>query len=149
MNRYHGLALMSFIGAVVCLALSIAEGEGAVHIFLVFPVISINGVYSGAGALLLFAAVFLFFFGFTEGFEMIGPDDYDEWDRRRRAVPSSSGGPNAKPPARVKSDVQSSGVILIGPLPIVWGGSSRQAILMMVLALIVMAVAFLMLYYGT
>jgi len=49
--------------------------------------------------------------------------------------------------ARGSGEVESGGVIVIGPIPIIFGSSGRAAVLAAVLGLIIMVLVFVMMLY--
>lgn len=94
------------------------RGELELYLILIFPVLKAEGAY-GAGCLLLaFVAAIVA----LSSFWTLAPREGQKTETR-----TSSGG-----------------VVLIGPLPIVWGSDRRTALLAVVIALIVVIMVLLL-----
>jgi len=122
MNRYRILSLICFILGVALFAIGFYSGEIQGGIFVVFPFIVGSGVYALVGFILIFLAILLFTFGFVSNIKT--DETYDP----------------SKPTK--KSSVKGGGVVLIGPIPIVFGSNWKIAIVLMILAIILALVAF-------
>ena len=143
MNKFHAGAVFTLVLAVVFIGLSIANDEGAVHIFLVFPVITVNSLYSGLGALCIFLTFIFFFAGFLSGYELAGWDELagqTAGDTKQR-TPSQQGA--REPGASKKVNIQGGGMVLIGPIPIIFGSNQKLTLIVAGIALVIMIVAFL------
>ncbi len=130
-----GLALL--LGAAL-------SGDVEVTIFVVFPVISIQGGMGVAGVLLLFAGIVLLFFTLPmtllsrlPGYEVSDGEAPDQ-----REVPDQPVNRNPVQPARTRTGRKSGAVIFIGPLPIVISGNPRINRIGGILFLIILAVLF-------
>lgn len=97
-----------FAAAVVLLVASVATGEGEIGLFLIFPFIVAWGPMAVAGSVLLFLAIISFFVGFLRSGEVV-PRDADGHD-----------------PA-AKTEKKFGGVVMIGPIPIVFGSDRKTA----------------------
>jgi len=142
MNKYHFLALISLILAFIFFGLSIAAGEDSVYVFIVIPVFQINSILSGLGALFLFLTFIFYFLGFTYGFELVGWDEFQD----ELKGGTQSGERQSKSNAgrsRKTAGIRGSGVVLIGPVPIIFGSDQKLTLITVVLALVIMVVAFL------
>ena len=87
------------------------------------------------------AAIFLAFFGFAKGtFE---DEDVEEPQGQRTSFPSQSQqGPRPQP----RKSIKGGGVVLIGPIPVVFGSDAKTAMILMVLAIILIVVVAVLFY---
>jgi uncharacterized protein (TIGR00304 family) len=117
MNKYHILSFVCFILGFAFFAIGFLTGEAEGGIIIVFPFIAGSGLYPLIGFIFIFVAILLFMFGFTTHFVRSDEtqDDYQ---------PSK------------KTSVKGGGVVLIGPIPIVFGSNWKIAILLMLLVII-------------
>ena len=122
MNKYRILSLICFIFGIALFAIGFYSGEIQGGVFVVFPFIVGSGIYALAGFVLIFLAILLFVFGFAGN---IKPDEtYDHGEPIK------------------KSSVKGGGVVLIGPIPIVFGSNWKIAIVLMIIAIILILVSF-------
>jgi len=122
MRRLTVLALIALIAGLALLAYSAATGEGQVVLFLIFPVFTGSGLASFAGMLLIMLGLFLGFLS-VAGF----------------ALPATGAAPppGAAAPAMPASPAKKfGGVVLLGPVPIVFGSDRRVTTAMLVLAIV-------------
>ena len=122
--RLFGLALL--IAGVALIAASVATGQGQVYLLLFIPVYVGTSALGMLGILVVFLGVFLASLG-------------SAW----RGLPaptvpaSESVSPDSvAPPATTVPLARYGGVIMLGPIPIVFGSDARIAKWMMVLGLI-------------
>ncbi len=139
MNRYHLLAIILLICGIISLGYSVASGEGSAGVVVFIPVFFGSGVFSFIGVLCIMAAIFLAFFGFAKGtFQDEGIDE----PQGHRASPSS---PSSQSPRPQKS-IKGGGVVLIGPIPVVFGSDAKTAMILMVLAIILIVIVIILFY---
>lgn len=119
MNKYHIFSVFFFIIAVLLLALGVFFGDVQTGIFVVFPFISGSGIYAFLGMIFLFVSILFFIFGFGVKY------DKDEMINRE------------------KTSVKGGGVILVGPIPIVFGSNWKIAFVLMFVAIVLIIVTFL------
>lgn len=125
MNRYHFLSLICFIAAVICFALGVSSGDVETGVVLVFPFLAGSGFVAFLGFILLFVAILLFMYGFA------GNTEYQDMNGT---------------PIKKKTSVKGGGVVLIGPIPIVFGSNWKIAVILMIIAIItIVLVSFFML----
>jgi uncharacterized protein (TIGR00304 family) len=155
MNKYHGLAVLLLIVAIVILGYSVSIGEAQVGFFLIFPFFSGQGIYSFLGIILFVIAILVGFYGFIQGGEWVlaGEDDYEELfgtKKRSRPVqkPHSRPGQTQTPEPRPRPKVRGGGVVLIGPIPIIFGSDKKSAIILSILAIIIMVIAMIAIFGG-
>jgi len=122
------LGLVLLVAGVALIAASVATGQGHVFLLLVIP------VYTGTGVLgfLGIFAVFLGFFLTTLGSAWRGIP-------APAAPPPGSVPPADAPPSAVPSPAKYGGVVMLGPIPIVFGSDMQVAKWMMILGLILAA----------
>jgi uncharacterized protein (TIGR00304 family) len=122
MNRYHLLSILFFVLGIVFFALGVLNGEIEIGIALIFPFLIGSGLYAFLGFVLVFIAIMLFMFGFANisgvGSNDLNVEGDDEYQPQK------------------KTSVKGGGVILIGPIPIVFGSNWKIAVIMMILAII-------------
>ena len=129
MNRYHLLSLICFVSGFILLLIGVIYGEIEVGFILIFPFLAGSGLFAFLGFLLFFIAMILFMFGFvnlsteTPGFvkQDFYPDDIEP----------------------KKAQVKGGGIILIGPIPIVFGSNWKIAVFLMILAVVLMVIIYL------
>ena len=125
MNKYHFLSFVCFIIGIAFFVLGFLQGDIQTGIFVVFPFIAGTGVYAFAGFIFIFIAVLLFIFGFSTRIE---PNDL-KIDQE-----------NSQPTKN--TFVKGGGVVLIGPIPIIFGSNWKIAVFLMILAIVLILVAF-------
>lgn len=125
MNRYRFLSLTCFIIGIICFILGFLQGEIQTGFFVIFPFLIGSGVYSFAGIIFIFLAILLFMLGFTKNIESEGTEKDEEGTQQIK-----------------KTSVKGGGVVLIGPLPIVFGSNWKIAFFLMVLAIILIIITF-------
>ena len=126
MRRWFLIALLLFASAIILMIVSVASGEGQVGLFLIFPFMVAWGPMAVVGSVLLFLAVISFFIGFLRSGDVVLQD---------------AGG--ADPAA--KTGRKFGGVVMIGPIPIVFG-SDRKIANWMLLAGVVLFILMAIIY---
>ena len=155
MNKYHGLAVLLLIVAIVILGYSTSIGESEVMWILIIPVFIGHGIYSFIGILLIIFAIFVGIYGFIQGGDwvMADEDDYEDLfgtkkrprsDQRSRQRPGQTQTPEPRPRPKVRG----GGVVLIGPIPIIFGSDKKSAIILSILAIIIMIIALIAIFGG-
>ena len=118
--------MIFFIGAVIFFVIGFLEGDVEGGIFIIFPFIVGSGIFSLISILLIFLAVIFYIFGFTRvGFQ---GEEY--------SLPKDD-------TVEKKTSIKGGGVVLIGPIPIVFGSSWKIALVMMIIAIIIILVSLL------
>ncbi|HEC80865.1 MAG TPA: DUF131 domain-containing protein [Thermoplasmatales archaeon] len=131
MNKYHLLSVVFFIIGIVFFSLGVMFGEVETGFFLVFPFLVGSGIYAFLGFILVFVAMLLFMFGFVE-IATVEPIDFHSETEEERYPP-------------MKTSVKGGGVILIGPIPIVFSSNWKIAVVLMIVAmLLIITVLFAM-----
>lgn len=133
MNKYLTLALILAICGIALIGYSVVSGEGSAGIVLFIPVFYGSGLFAFLGVICIMAAIFLGFFGFAA--RMNAMEDFESSQEPRSSQPS-------KP--RAQKSIKGGGVVLIGPIPIIFGSDKKTAIVLALLAIVmIIAVAFL------
>ncbi len=115
MNGYRAGALACLGAAVGLLAYGASTGDVRAGFFFIVPFISGTGLVPLAAMLLLLAAFVLWSLGSMRAWQHEAAPEMDNAERLRRADSSEGRG------ARTRS----GGVVLLGPIPIVWGSDRR------------------------
>ena len=153
MNKYHVFAILMIIVGIIVIGYSVSLGETEVIWFLIFPIIIGHGMYSFLGTILIILAIFVGIYGFIQEGEWVlaGEDDYDEYfgsrkrpDHGQRSRPRTGQGQPPQP----QSKIRGGGVVLIGPIPIIFGSDKKRAIILSVLAIIIMIIALVAIFGG-
>lgn len=126
MNKFHFFSLFCLIIGLIFFYLGFLSGEVETGFIIIFPFISGSGIYAFLGFILIVIAIFLFLFSFA-GYNKIDGYQNDNYELKPKKKTSIKGG----------------GVILIGPIPIVFGSSWKIAAILMIIALIIILVYFL------
>jgi len=117
-----------FVSGMACVAAAVAGGEADVRLYLIFPVFSGSSWLFILGTLLI---VLSFFVGFA--MIAIGGTEAD------RPQPGSV---EPHSPATTQKKTTYGGVVLVGPIPIVFASSKNMAIFMLIVG-IALAMVFL------
>ncbi len=123
------IPLALFIAGVACIAVAAATGEAKVQLLIYFPLISGSGPIFLAGVLLIASS---FILGFVLAFSSILEEN------ARPLMPSE--GRQARATESPQNRTRYGGVVLIGPVPIIFGSDRRMAFAMLVIAAVVIAV---------
>lgn len=120
MNGLQRAALACFVLGVGTLVYAGVRGELRVGLFLVVPFVVGTGPWGALGMLLLMAAAVLGVLGAARGMGAMAPDEAGERRVERR----------------------SGGVVLLGPIPIVWGSDRRSLAWMIAAGVALLVLAF-------
>ena len=128
MRKWLLVSLILFVAGVALIIASVSNGEGQVGLFLIFPFIVTQGWIGALGSLLIFLAIISVFVGF--------------WGSARRDLTQTSE-TISSPVGQTKKKY--GGVVLIGPIPIVFGSDEKIAKSMLIIALAILA-AFVLIF---
>ena len=140
MHRVRLLGLALLIAGVALIAASVATGQGQVYLLLFIPVYVGTGGLGFLGILVVFIGFFLTSLCSAWRGLPIPP----------ASAPSPAVAPDVPvPPAAAAPPAKYGGVIMLGPIPIVFGSDARIAKWMMILGLILagFAIASLVIFY--
>jgi uncharacterized protein (TIGR00304 family) len=126
MNKYHLFSLLCLILGIVFFAFGILSGNVDAGVVVIIPFLAGSGVYAFLGFIFVFFAILLFMFSFTSSVKL---DNFQD-------------GLNEQQSSR-KTLIKGGGVVLIGPIPIVFGSNWKIAIVLMILAIIIIIITFL------
>lgn len=124
MDKFRMAALGMFVAGLALFIAGIMTGDTEVYLAVIIPIVKTSNILSIAGLLLMFGAFFLWVMGiFTH-------------PARRDARTIT---PKTKPKA--------GGVVLIGPIPIVFSNDKNLAIILLVLAIVVIVLVSLFMLF--
>lgn len=116
---------MFFTGLALFIA-GVMTGDTEVYLAVIFPIIQTSNVLSIVGLLLMFGAFFLWVMGI-----------FAHPIRRDARMVTPKGEPRAK----------AGGIILIGPIPIVFSNDKNLAIILLILAIVVIVLVSLFMLF--
>ena len=123
MNKFHILSLFCFILGFIFFSIGFLQGDVEGGVLIVFPLISGSSIYAFLGAISFFMAIIMFMYGFTDSLKSDEPDyDYE-----------------GRPPQK-KTSIKGGGIVLIGPIPIVFGSTWKITLVMLIISIILVLV---------
>lgn len=125
----RSISLSMIVAGIFLVIYGIMKGEMQVALFLIFPVIYGTGIIGLIAVLMIFLGFFLVFLSFAIPSQRV-EEPYGSIEIER-------------PQTEKKSQVKGGGVVLIGPIPIVFGSDAKMAIVVMVLAIVLILLAIL------
>jgi uncharacterized protein (TIGR00304 family) len=120
MKKLHILSFISVIISIIFFIFGFFEKEIEFGIIFFFPYISGTGIYAFIGFVFIFIAIILFMFGFTL-------NNSSNNDIKRGEIKYEK-----------KTSCQGGGVVLIGPIPIVFGSNWKITLVLMICAITLM-----------
>ena len=126
MRRTLWVPIAVFVAGMALIAMSVAEGDVEVSLFIIFP------VFTGSSPLFLLA-ILLIISSFIAGFVLL---TIDQTRNEGLANAPHKGGNGGAP----KSKIEYGGVVLIGPIPIAFGSNRRMALIMLIIGIAVAVV---------
>lgn len=145
MKKLKWTALGLIVFGAVLLAVAVPLGDGTFSIWLIVPVYTATGAIAFVGGLMVFLGVVV---GIIYFFKAYAVQPYEPAPGRSRAPASKEGSaPGGKggmtPPVKPKH----GGVVFLGPIPLVWGSSSKMALIAIIIGIIIaMAILFAVLF---
>ena len=143
MNRFLAIAILLLICGIALLGFSVAEGESSAGVFVVFPVLIGSGIWAFLGMMCIMGTLIFGFMGIGARFAGFG--DFDSSEPRDQQGQGQRQGQS--PRQRTGPTVRGGGVVLIGPLPIIFGSDTKLTIVLVILAIIMMVVMMFFLFY--
>jgi uncharacterized protein (TIGR00304 family) len=147
--------LIILIVGIVVLGYSTTTGDTEVVWFLIIPMIIGHGILSFIGTILILLAIFVGMYALIQGgnWVLADDDDLDElFGRRKRSGheqrPPSRPDQSGTPEPRPRSSVKGGGVVLVGPIPIIFGSDKQSATVLSILAIIIMIIALIAIFGG-
>jgi len=140
MRNYKVLALAVFFTGLALFLGGIVTGDTKVYLAVIIPVIETTSLLSIAGILLMFGAFFLWVMGAFSG--MANHSAGHAYEGRRS---ESAGRSHERVPGG--SRAKAGGIILIGPIPIVFSNDKRLAIILMVLGIVLVAAVAVLMFF--
>jgi uncharacterized membrane protein len=111
------IALFMFVAGVILILISVLKGHTKVGIFFIIPFFYSTDLYAVAGVLCIIGAMFCCFYAMLKTVMQFEPS-YD-----------------------VKSEKHHGGIVLIGPLPIIFG-SSKTIVKWLIIGAIIVVITF-------
>ena len=127
--NYRFFYVVFFVVGMFFLVLGFINDEVEVGFFLIFPFLIGKGVFAVSGVFFIFLAVLFFMLNLATGSTKIFLDE-----EKTHVFDSFSGGVEKKK----NSSFKAGGVVLIGPIPIVFGSNWKIALILMLTALFIM-----------
>ena len=124
MNRYHLLSYLFFITSGILFVYGFLLGEFSGGFILIFPFLQGTGAYSTGAVLLLILGFLMLTIGSIA--EISQNQDY-YIDEQGKTI-------------EIKSKIKGGGVILIGPIPIVFGSNKKIALSLLMISLIIIII---------
>ncbi|MCK5548041.1 MAG: DUF131 domain-containing protein, partial [Thermoplasmata archaeon] len=121
------------------LAYSVIEGTGEIHWVLFIPVFTATGIFAFLGTVSMIIAFLLFFLIYAREFADSTGTGRESPSRATAGRPPSSQAPAV--------DKKFGGVVLIGPIPLIFGSDPKLTIVIVALAIVLMIVVFLFIAY--
>jgi uncharacterized protein (TIGR00304 family) len=150
-NRHLALAGGLFVSGILLLALGVMRGEVAAGIALFMPFLYGTGPFASLGVLLVFLGMLALFYAFIGGAVPAAAMEEEDEDESSQAGPfpktAEKGGEAAPPKHPARPKARGGAVIMIGPLPIVFGSDRAMTRNLMILALALMAVSIVLLAF--
>lgn len=106
MNHWNVFSALCFFCALIFLIIGSIQGEISIVLLVIFPIILGSGLFALTGFMFLFLAFILLFIGRIKTFSKINNVDLSDTDTSMN-----------------KPSLKTGGVILIGPIPIIFGSN--------------------------
>jgi uncharacterized protein (TIGR00304 family) len=127
MKKLGLIPLLLLIFGIAFLVIGYLSGELESGLILIFPVLVGSGPFAFIGFMCIFLSILSIFFVIARYYNQPEEIDYGIKNSNNKSKPTMKEG----------------GVILIGPIPIVFGSSWKIAILLLVIAMILFFILFL------
>lgn len=124
---------------ILLLAYSVVEGKGQIYWILFIPVFSATSIFAFIGTILIIVALVLIFIVFIREFTI----PYEPEPGQQKAAKTRQPAPSQAPGAKKKF----GGVVLIGPIPVIFGSDPKTTIIIIVLAIILIIAAILFIVF--
>jgi len=130
MNRFHVASIFCITIGIIFFIIGFLKGEVEAGLIIIIPFISGSGIFAFLGFILIFLGVIIYLFSFN-----YYQNQYIEYLDKENLHDRSN-----------KKSIKGGGVILIGPIPIIFGSSKKIALIMMIIAIILIIVTFILLF---
>lgn len=129
LNRMRAVSILMIAASAILLALAAIRGELEIALVVIIPVIMGSGPLSLVGGLLLFFGLLVLLLSYF-GVPRRGDEDFEP----RLDQLEGASGPKV------------GGVVLVGPIPIIFGSDWRMASLAIILAMVLIIIVILLLF---
>lgn len=138
LNRFLIIAILFIICGIALLGYSTTTGEGSAGVFFIIPYFHGSGLTAFLGMMCIMGAMLFGFLGFAS--QMEGPAAPEDQTPRRQE-------PGQQPPGtKPRPSVKTGGVVLIGPIPIIFGSDPKLAVVLAILAIVMIVMMFFFFY---
>lgn len=131
LNRFFAVAILLIVCGIALLGYSASAGEGSAGVFFIVPYFQGSGLAAFLGMLCIMGAMISGFLGFAAQMEV--PGEGAPRDQEQGQKP-----PGTKPRPAVKT----GGVVLIGPIPIIFGSDPKMAVILAAMAIVMIVMMF-------
>jgi uncharacterized protein (TIGR00304 family) len=129
------VSLLLFVAGASLLYHGLRAEGGSAYLFLIFPVFVLSGPISLLGTLLIFLSLFLGFLSLTTSLP-----------QRAFELPLIEEMPDQRKAPAVKDSKRWGGILLLGPIPVVFGSDVKITTAMLILAVALTAALFLLFF---
>ena len=119
MNRYHLFSFIFLIAGIIFFFIGVLSDDVETGFLIVFPFIAGSGIFAFLGVICIVLAFFMYLFAFSVGFRCNDLDEFEDNNFKSK-----------------KTSIKGGGVVLIGPIPIIFGSNWKITVLMVLLAII-------------
>ena len=123
MNKLRIFSLICLSVGIFSFAFGFYKGNIEGGIVLFFPYISGTGIYAFIGFVFFLLAFFLFIYSFKTDIDFFKEENGEK--------------------SKKETSVKGGGIVLIGPIPIVFGSNWKIALLLMIVAIIIIFISFI------
>jgi uncharacterized protein (TIGR00304 family) len=140
MNKYHLVSLLLFIIGLIFFLLSFISGEGKAGIFIIFPFIYGTGVTAMIGGILIMLSLIIFMLSFMSTLKTESLEETFSESVGERGTPAKT---RKIKHGQTINKASSGGIVLIGPIPIIFGSNWKIALVLSLIALVIITVSLL------
>ncbi len=132
MRAIRWLGPILLVAGIAALVVGFMENQVALNLFVIFPVITATGLWSGLGILLLIVGFLALFFTWPAWVE-------EQVTPRATQAPPYPVPPTSEPAGPGTSSRRWGGVVFLGPIPVVFGSDAKMAKWMIVAGFVLLA----------
>ena len=129
MNRTHILSLVCFLIGCIFLGYGFIQGQISFGFIVFIPFFIGSGLFATLGFVMVFLGMILFYLGHLQTFDNANlfNSSMDTGENNQRGFTS-------------KKSMKTGGIILIGPIPIVFGSTKKMLISVLIIAVILLII---------
>jgi uncharacterized protein (TIGR00304 family) len=129
MNRTHILSLVCFLIGCILLGYGFIQGQISFGLIVFIPFFIGSGLFATLGFVMVFLGMILFYLGHLQTF-----------DNANLFKSSMNTGEKNQEVFTGKKSVKTGGIILIGPIPIVFGSTKKMLVSAFIIAVILLII---------